>query len=82
MCLVGQPRPTHTYDGTGCATKFRDASVAAQCDGGNAAEYVKKSSNAFQDATGRITQTHWVENTETGIRYEHKTNFSWPRSLS
>ena len=64
--------------GPGCKTPFRDAAFKAARYGGNAADYVKKASGQFQDATGRIMQTHWIENVRTGVRYEEKTKLMWP----
>jgi len=62
-----------TITGPGSQTAFRNAGQTAQKYGGNAADWVKKSSSHYNDATGADFETHWVENVKTGQRVEFKT---------
>ena len=62
--------------GPGGRVAFRDAQRIAQQYGGNAADWVKKSSSSFLSRDGTRFETHWVENIRTGQRVEFKTKFS------
>jgi RHS repeat-associated protein len=53
--------------------EFRDAQKMAEKYGGEATNYVKKSSSNYEAPDGTKMETHWVENTKTGQRYEEKT---------
>jgi len=59
--------------GEGSGTVFRNASKAAGDHGGEAADWVKKSSSSYTAKDGRQFETHWLENTATGQREEFKT---------
>lgn len=61
--------------GKGSNTVFRDAAKVAQQYGGQAADWVKKTSSSFTAADGTKFQTHWVENIKTGAREMYKTVF-------
>ena len=62
--------------GTGARVPFRDAQRVAQQYGGNASDWVKKTSSSYLSRDGTRFETHWVENTRTGQRVEFKTKFS------
>lgn len=61
--------------GTGGRVAFRDAQRVAQQYGGNAADWVKKTSSSYTARDGVKFETHWVENIKTGQRVEFKTKF-------
>jgi hypothetical protein len=61
--------------GAGSRTVFRDAQRIAQQFGGNAADWVKKTSSSHLSRDGTRFETHWVENIRTGQRVEFKTKF-------
>ena len=61
--------------GPGGRVAFRDAQRVASEHGGNAADWVKKTSSSFTDGKGTRFETHWVENIKTGQRVEFKTKF-------
>lgn len=61
--------------GAGSRTVFRDAQRIAQQYGGNAADWVKKTSSSYPSRDGTRFETHWVENIRTGQRVEIKTKF-------
>ena len=54
---------------------FRNAQYIADEYGGNAADWVKKSSSNHSTPNGTLFETHWVENIKTGQRVEFKTKF-------
>jgi hypothetical protein len=61
--------------GVGARVPFRDAGRVAQQYGGNAADWVKKTSSSYAARDGVQFETHWVENIVTGQRVEFKTKF-------
>jgi len=61
--------------GAGARVPFRDAGRIAQEYGGNAADWVKKTSSSYTARDGVQFETHWVENIVTGQRVEFKTKF-------
>jgi RHS repeat-associated protein len=67
--------------GQGSKNAFRDAPRVAATYGGNAADWVKKSSSSYTAPVGkgafemRYFETHWVENMLSGTRVEFKTKF-------
>lgn len=61
--------------GAGARVPFRDAARVAEEHGGNAADWVKKSSSSHTARDGATFETHWVENVPTGQRVEFKTKF-------
>jgi hypothetical protein len=61
--------------GAGSRTVFRDAQRIAQQYGGNAADWVKKTSSSHLSRDGTRFEAHWVENIRTGQRVEFKTKF-------
>ncbi len=61
--------------GAGGRATFRDAGRVAAEYGGDAADWSKKSSSTFTAKDGTKFETHWVENSKTGQRYEYKTKF-------
>jgi len=65
-----------TMSGAGGRVAFRDAQRVASEHGGNAADWVKKTSSSFTDGKGTRFETHWVENIKTGQRVEFKTKFA------
>jgi hypothetical protein len=54
-------------------TEFRNADRVAKQYGGNAEDWVKKSSEKAVMEDGTYIETHWVENIKTGQRVEAKT---------
>jgi hypothetical protein len=64
-----------TMAGAGARVPFRDATRVAKEHGGNAADWVKKSSSSYTARDGATFETHWVENVRTGQRVEFKTKF-------
>jgi len=64
-----------TMAGAGARVPFRDAQRVANEHGGNAADWVKKSSSSYTAKDGTRFETHWVENVKTGQRVEFKTKF-------
>lgn len=54
--------------------KLNAATRLAREYGGNAADWVKKSSSSFTK-NGATFETHWYENISTGLRTEFKTKF-------
>jgi hypothetical protein len=56
-------------------TVFRGASRVAAEYGGNASDWVKKTSSSFTAPNGTKFEVHWVENIVTGQRVEFKTKF-------
>jgi large repetitive protein len=54
-------------------TILRDAPRLASEYGGNAADWAKKSSTAYDSGNGTHVETHWYENVSTGQRVEYKT---------
>nr|WP_225584871.1 RHS repeat-associated core domain-containing protein [Acidovorax sp. ACV01] len=61
--------------GPGGRVAFRGAQRVADDFGGDAADWVKKTSSSFADGKGTKFETHWVENIRTGQRVEFKTKF-------
>jgi hypothetical protein len=61
--------------GQGASTAFRDAAKFAEQYGGDAVDWVKKSSSSFTAQDFIQFETHWVENLLTGQRVEFKTIF-------
>jgi RHS repeat-associated protein len=61
--------------GADARAPFRDAARVAEQYGGEAADWVKKTSSTFASRDGTKFETHWVENLRTGQRIEHKTKF-------
>jgi hypothetical protein len=62
--------------GKGSNKVFRDAVYKAKNYGGNPEDYVKMYSEGYYRVTDTLkVQTHWVENTKTGVRYEMKVKF-------
>jgi hypothetical protein len=59
--------------GKGSRSIFRNAEHSARKYGGNADDYVKKSSSSVVTPDGYKIETHWVENMATGKKYEPKT---------
>lgn len=59
--------------GKGSKVAFRDAGRVASKYGGDAADWVKKTSSSYSAADGVKFETHWVENIKTGKRVEYKT---------
>lgn len=64
-----------TMAGAGARVPFRDAARVAKEHGGNAADWVKRSSSSHTARDGATFETHWVENVRTGQRVEFKTKF-------
>lgn len=64
-----------TMAGAGARVPFRDAARVAKEHGGNAADWVKKSSSSHTARDGATFETHWVENVRTVQRVEFKTKF-------
>jgi hypothetical protein len=64
-----------TMAGVGGRVAFQDAQRVAQQYGGNAADWVKKTSSSYTSRDGTRFETHWVENVVTGQRVEFKTKF-------
>lgn len=64
-----------TMAGAGSRAPFRDAARVASEYGGNAAEWVKKTSSSHTAQDAVTFETHWVENINTGQRVEFKTKF-------
>lgn len=64
-----------TMAGAGARVPFRDAQRVAREYGGNAADWVKKTSSSHTARDGATFETHWVENIRTGQRVEFKTKF-------
>ena len=64
-----------TIAGAGARVPFRGAERIAEEYGGNAADWVKKSSSSYTAPDGTVFQTHWIENIRTGERIEFKTKF-------
>jgi RHS repeat-associated protein len=62
--------------GPGGRVPFRDASRVADLHGGNAADWVKKTSSSYLAPDGTRFETHWVENIRTAERVEFKTKFA------
>jgi hypothetical protein len=61
------------FAGTGHGTVFRDAYTYVNKYGGNASDYVKMTSkNVYRVTDTAKVQTHWVENIQTGQRYDVK----------
>jgi len=59
---------------------FRDAGRWAAKYGGQAADWVKKTSSSFTAKDGTKFSTHWVENVATGFRTQLKTIIAkWPQ---
>ena len=65
-----------TIAGPGAKQPFRDAKRAARDHGGDPADFVKKSSSSHATPGGTKFETHFIENTKTGQRFEHKTIFT------
>jgi predicted NAD/FAD-dependent oxidoreductase len=61
--------------GPGGRVAFRGAQRVAADFGGDAADWVKKTSSSFADGKGTKFENHWVENIRTGQRVEFKTKF-------
>lgn len=61
--------------GVGARVPFRGAGRVAQQYGGNAADWVEKTSSSYTARDGVQFETHWVENIVTGQRVEFKTKF-------
>ncbi|MFN7813650.1 MAG: RHS repeat-associated core domain-containing protein, partial [Planctomycetia bacterium] len=64
-----------TMAGAGARVPFRGAARVAKEYGGNAVDWVKKTSSSHTARDGATFQTHWVENVRTGQRVEFKTKF-------
>jgi hypothetical protein len=64
-----------TMAGAGARVPFREAARVAREHGGNASDWVKKSSSSYTARDGATFETHWVENVRTGQRVEVKTKF-------
>jgi len=62
-----------TLAGVSAGVPFRDAARVAKEHGGNAADWVKKSSSSYTARDGMTFETHWVQNMRTGQRVEFKT---------
>lgn len=58
--------------GANARVAFRDAARIAKQYGGEAADWVKKTSSSYS-CNGTRFETHWVENVKTGQRVEFKT---------
>ncbi len=54
---------------------FRDGQRVAAEHGGQASDWVKKSSSTFKAKDGTKFETHWTENVSTDQRVEFKTKF-------
>ncbi len=65
-----------TIAGPGAKDPFRGANKAAEKYGGNPSDYVKKSSSSHIAPDGTKFETHFIENTRTEQRFEHKTKFT------
>ena len=59
--------------GEGSKSLFRNAATYARKYGGQAADWVKKSSGTYTARDGTRFETHWVENLKTGERLDFKT---------
>lgn len=55
--------------------KLRVAESLSQKYGGNASDWVKKTSSSYKAKDGVVFETHWYENISTGQRVEYKTKF-------
>ncbi len=60
--------------GSNAKRTFDNAVATAQQYGGQAIEWVKKTSSSFTSPDGTQFETHWVENISTGERVLQKTN--------
>lgn len=54
--------------------KYKEGTRLAQQYGGNAVDWVKKSSSSFTK-NGSTFETHWYENISNGVRLSLKQNF-------
>ena len=61
--------------GEGGKELFKDASRIVNQYGGDACDWVKKTSSKAITKDGNIFETHWIENLKTGQRVEYKTKF-------
>jgi hypothetical protein len=66
------------FAGENTGTVFRNAANYAAKYGGNASDWVKKTSTTYESSDGTAFQTHWVENIITGQRVEFKTKLGGP----
>ena len=64
------------FAGPNARKPYDGAQKKATQYGGQSDDWVKKSSPSFTAKDGTKFETHWIENTKTGIRREHKTIFS------
>ena len=62
--------------GPGGRVPFRDAGRVAKQYGGDAIDWVKKTSSSHTARDGVQFETHWVENIRTGQQFEFKTKFT------
>lgn len=69
-------QPGITMAGGGGRAPFRKAAEIAKVYGGNASDWVKKTSTSHTAPDGIKFETHWVENVRTGQRVEFKTKAS------
>lgn len=62
-----------TIAGGQSATPLRKAEGLAIEYGGDAGDWVKKSSDSYTAKDGTKFETHWEQNTQTGLRVNQKT---------
>lgn len=60
--------------GAGSRAVFRDLDRIVKTYGGEAADWVKKSSSKYVARDGSVFEVHWVENLRTGKKVELKTS--------
>jgi RHS repeat-associated protein len=60
--------------GAGSRAVFRDVDRIVKTYGGEAGDWVKKSSSKYVARDGSVFEIHWVENLRTGKKVELKTN--------
>lgn len=63
------------FAGTGTSEPFRGSGKIAAANGGDAGDWVKKSSSQYTSRDGTTFETHWVENVRTGEKIQQKTIF-------
>ena len=65
--------PGVTLAGSATATPLRKAADLANEFGGEASDWVKKSSSSYKSPDGTKFETHWEENISTGLKVNQKT---------
>ncbi|MBN1814007.1 MAG: hypothetical protein JXA14_19375 [Anaerolineae bacterium] len=62
--------------GAGTAEELRVARQLAVDYGGSPNDWAKMASSSYRGADGYQFETHWYENTKTGLRVEWKTKLT------